>query len=290
MRAVRWSLVLVAASAAAAPKHAPAPAAAPAAAAAPATTWADWVGDWHGKLRWTSCIVDGAPAATVRVEATDGAVTIDLAKAGEALGVMSLVEQDGGWIGQHGDVVLHLTRTHGDDLALAVDFGSGCALRATLRRPSVGIPACDRLVAWSAVEARCTKLVRPHLEAQARLVRQEAAWTAARGDAQGRIAAQCTARGAKVEAELVDAGCAPNPDPQVGLRGAECRALREGAAWLGRCSRMPPDVQAAVAQEAMALASAARTARDAELPIVEAQCHELRTRIVAAGRHAGCPP
>jgi hypothetical protein len=283
MRVASWWLVLgVATAASAAAPVTPPP--------APTSTWADWVGDWHGKLAWTSCIVDGARAATVHVEATDGAVTIDLAQAGEALGVFSLVEDEGGWLGQHGDVVVHLTRAHGDALALSVDLASGCALRATLHRASVGIAGCDRLVAWSSIEARCTKLVRPPLENPARLARQEAAWSAARDEARDRVATQCDARAGKVETELVDAGCAPNPDPRMGLRGAECQALRQGAAWLGRCGRLPPDVQAQVAQEVMSLSSAAQSARDAELPVVEAQCRELRSRIVAAGRHAGCPP
>jgi hypothetical protein len=44
-------------------------------------------------------------------------------------------------------------------------------VHGTLRRPSTGIAACDRLAGWARVEARCTKLTKPALENVARLVR-----------------------------------------------------------------------------------------------------------------------
>ena len=39
-------------------------------AAPPAPTtlgWADWVGDWNGKLKWSSCSVEGEPTAVERM-------------------------------------------------------------------------------------------------------------------------------------------------------------------------------------------------------------------------------
>lgn len=252
-------------------------------------TWADWVGDWHGKLKWTSCTSDGEPSATFALEATDGVVGIDLAPAGGGLGQLSLVEDNGGWIAQHGDLVVHVTHSRSDALELAVDLDSGCQVRGTLHRQTTGISACDRLAAWARIEARCTKLVKPPLENAARLARQRASWAKAAGDDRVKFGAQCDARATKVAAELVDAGCAPNPDPAIGMRGAECRALAQAAAKLGRCPSVPNDLATIIAQEASALVGAAQQARDSELPYVEGQCKRVREQIAQTVQQSGCP-
>ncbi len=120
--------------------------------AAPAPlSWADWVGDYTGKLKWAGCTIDGEPTATISFDATDGAIAIDLAAAGGALGTLSLVEDNAGWVGQKGDVSVHLGHLE-NGLTLAVDLESGCTMRAVLKRPSVGIAACDELDAWARVE------------------------------------------------------------------------------------------------------------------------------------------
>src|SRR5262249_40679273 len=119
-------------------------------------TWADWVGDWEGKLKWSGCSVDGQPAATVPIEATDGAIAIDLTTAGGALASIGLVDDNDGWVGQRDDVTVHLARTPAA-LELAIDLDSGCAIRGTLHRATIGIATCDQLEAWSRIEGRCTK-------------------------------------------------------------------------------------------------------------------------------------
>lgn len=254
----------------------------------PAPTWADWVGDWEGKLRWTSCTADGAASATLPLEASEGAVAIDLGPAGGGLGALSLVEDNAGWVGQNGDVTVHVAHRAGK-LELAIDLDSGCQVRGTLQRASSGIAACDRLAAWARIEARCTKLVKPPLENQARLARQRASWASAAGEARTKLAAQCEARATKVEAELVDAGCAPNPDPAIGMRGAECRALAQAATRLGRCASVPTDLATLISQEASALVGAAQQASTAELPYVEVQCKRVRERIAQTVQQSGCP-
>jgi hypothetical protein len=248
-------------------------------------SWADWVGDWQGKLEWKSCTADGARTATLPLEATDGAVAIDLANAGDALGALSLVEDGAGWMGQNGDVRVHISRK-ADKLELAVDLESGCQVRGELRRESSGIAACDRLATWARIEARCTKLVKPPLENEARLARQRASW--AKAD-RSKLSAQCEARASKVETELVDVGCAPSPDPAIGMNGAECRALAQAATRLGRCAAVPSDLATLIAQEAQALVGAAQQASKAELPYVEVQCKRVRERITQTVQQSGCP-
>jgi len=182
----------------------------PAASAAP--TWADFVGDWEGKLKWTSCTTDGEPAATFAVDATNGAIAVDLSGAAPGLGPVALADDNGALVGKDADATVHLTRPpRADALELAIDLDSGCAARATLHRETVGIAACDRLAAWSQIESRCTKLKRPALENPARLARQRAKWRKAEGDDRTELAEQCEGRAAKVEAELAEAGCAPKP-------------------------------------------------------------------------------
>lgn len=264
-------------------------AAPPAGPAAP-RPWADWVGDWDGKLAWKYCTSDGAERASIPVDAIDGSVSIDLAPAGSALSQLPLVEGSDGWSGKQGDVSVTLSRDKRGKLALAIDLDSGCQVRGTLSRASVGIPACDRLAAWARIESHCTKLSRPPLENAARLARQRATWRKARGEERTKLAAQCTARSAKVEQELVEIGCAPNPDPAIGMRGAECQALRGIAGRLGRCGNLPSDQRDAYAREVLVLLAAAQGADEASLPIVDGECKRARERLFAIVQQAGCPP
>jgi hypothetical protein len=275
--------------------------------ASPATqpSWADWVGDWQGKLKWTSCSAEGEERASLPLDAIDGTVAVDLSPAGAALSAMPLGEDNGGWTGQQGDVTVHVRRasrpgreagplgsmTRGPDvLELEVDLDSGCQVRGTLTRESVGIAACDRLSAWARVESHCTKLARPPLENAARLARQRAEWTKAKGVARTKLVAQCTARATKVEQELIDAGCAPNPDPAIGVRGAECQALRVISARMQRCNTVPPDQRDAYARDVLVLLAAAQGADQASLPVVDAECRRTRHRLFAIAQQAGCPP
>jgi hypothetical protein len=257
-------------------------------------TWADWVGDWEGKLKWTSCSTDGADRASIALDAIDGSVSLDLTPAGSALPVMSLAEDADGWAAQQADVSVKVKRgksdKKGDKLELAVDLDSGCQVRGTLTRASVGIAACDRLAAWARIESHCTKLSRPPLENAARLARQRAEWRKARGDDRTKLAAQCTARSAKVEQELVDIGCAPNADPAIGMRGAECQALRGIAGRLSRCSNLPSDQRDAYAREVLVLLAAAQGADKASLPVVDAECKRERDKLFAIAQQVGCPP
>ncbi len=253
-------------------------------------SWADWVGDWDGKLAWKHCTSEGAVRASIPVDAIDGSVSIDLAPAGSALSQLPLVEGEGGWSGKQGDVSVTLSRAKRGKLALAIDLDSGCQVRGTLSRASVGIPECDQLAAWARIESHCTKLSRPPLENAARLARQRATWRKARGEERTKLAAQCTARSAKVEQELVDIGCAPNPDPAIGMRGAECQALRGIAGRLGRCGNLPSDQRDAYAREVLVLLAAAQGADQASLPIVDGDCKRARERLFAIAQQAGCPP
>ena len=108
-----------------------------------APRWGDWVGDYTGKLTWTSCTAPGAGAATLPREAVDGQGAVDLTPAGGALEAMTLAEDGGGWAGQESDVTVHVTRPQPDTLERAVDLDSGCQVRGTLKRASTGIAACD---------------------------------------------------------------------------------------------------------------------------------------------------
>ena len=258
--------------------------------AAPATTqlsWADWVGDWSGKLKWAGCTIDGEPKATISFDATDGALAVDLVPAGGALGQLSLVEDGAGWLGKSGDVTVKLARK-GDAMDLAVEQESGCTVHASLKRPSVGIAECDALDSWARIEEHCTKLAKPRLENLARLVRQRLEWTRAKGDARTTLATQCKARATKVEAELAEAGCAPDANPVI-ARGPECLALRQTAAKLSRCGTLPFDLATSLAHDANQLASSIDSVdSDTSLKVIEKQCKQMRSQITEAAQQAGC--
>jgi hypothetical protein len=257
------------------------------AAPAPALTWADWVGDWDGKLKWSGCSIDGEPSANISLDAIDGAIAIDLTPAGGALGPIALVEDNNGWLGQKGDVTVKLAHPK-DQLELSVELESGCAMHATLKRASVGIATCDQLDGWARIEEHCTKLAKPRLESFARLVKQRNEWTKARGEERTTLATQCKARAAKVESELAEAGCAVDPNP-VAMRGPECQALRQTAAKLSRCGTLPFDLATQLAHDANQLASAIAGAEtETSVKIVEKQCKQMRDQITTAAQQAGC--
>lgn len=258
-------------------------------AAAPAPTWADWVGSWDARLKWSSCSADGEDRAKLAVDAVDGVVSIDLSAAGGALGALSLVADETGWSGQQGDVKVSIKRTKADALELAIDLDSGCEVRGNLTRATTGIAACDRLAAWARIEAHCTRLSRPPLENPSRVAKQREQWVAAKGEARTRLATQCTARATKVETALIDAGCAPSPDPEIGLRGAECQALRTTASRIGRCGNVSFDVRTALERQVVVLVAASQGADKAALPVVEAECKQARDRLHVIGKQAGCP-
>jgi hypothetical protein len=256
---------------------------------APRLSWADWVGDWEGKLKWQSCSAEGEERPTLSLDASDGVLTLDLRNAGGALRELSLVEAAPGLSGQQGDVTVTVKRPKAEALELVVDLESGCQISGTLTRPSIGIASCDRLSAWARIESQCTKLSKPPLENPARLARQREQWAKAKGEARTKLSAQCTARGTKVEAALIDAGCAPHPDPSIGLRGAECQALRGTSARIVRCGNVPLDLREAIEREAVVLIAASQGADKAALPVVEAECKQARDRFVTIAKQAGCP-
>ena len=257
------------------------------AAPAPALTWADWVGDWDGKLKWAGCSIDGEPSASISLDAIDGAIAIDLTPAGGALGPIALVEDNNGWLGQKGDVTVKLSRVK-EQLDLSVELESGCSVHSAMKRASVGIPACDQLAGWARIEERCTKLAKPRLENSARLVKQRNEWTKARGDERLTLATQCKARAVKVESELAEAGCAVDPNP-VAARGPECQALRQTASKLSRCGTLPFDLATQLAHDANQLASAIAGAEsDSSVKIVEHKCQKMREQITTAAQQAGC--
>jgi hypothetical protein len=257
-------------------------AAAPVASAAPpqTVTWADWVGAYAGKLAWHNCTAPGERSATLAVDAADGVLSIDLAPASPGLDAMSLVADAHGWAGQQGDVEVRIARPRPDLLDVLVELDSGCTMKGRLKRASSGIAACDRLLGWARVEARCTKLREAPLEDLAKLVATK--WRKPDD-------ARCTARATKLETSLIDAGCAPHPDPLIGVRARDCLELAAASAKLARCGTVPAAAMSAIAHDAQALSSAAQSAERATLPYVEQQCRDSKAMLATIAMRFHCP-
>lgn len=244
--------------------------------ASPAT-WADWVGDYRGAVTWRSCTAPGERTVTLGVDAIDGAMQIDLAPAGAGLRALSLTPEDAAWVAQDGDITVKVARGKPNTLVLAVDFESGCRVRGKLARVTPAVPACARLVAWSRIEARCTKTT-AKLEDPAALAKK---WKPA-------DAASCTARGDKLERAMIDAGCAPHPDPDIGTRAVECRVLADATAKLARCGRVPREIMQRRSAIASALSSAAQSAEPSALTYVTRQCKDERSELAAIATQFSC--
>ncbi len=249
-----------------------------ASAAPQVVSWADWVGSYDAKLVWRSCSAPGTTSAQVSLDASDAVVTVDLTGLGAGFRPMSLVDEAAGWSAQQGDVKVRLTRPRTDQLELIVELDSGCTIRGQLRRASTGVATCDRLLGWARVEARCTKL------SAARLADAlPKKWRAS-------DAASCARRATELETSLIDAGCAPHPDPMIGVRAPRCLALAAASARLSRCGTAPADLKQTFTLIAGALASAAQSAEPSTLPYVEQQCEDEQAMLAAVARRFSCLP
>ena len=239
-------------------------------------TWADWVGEYSGSVAWRRCTAAGEKSATVTFEAVDGTMRIDLASLGAALRTMSLTHEDEVWVAQDGDLRVRVARKKPNRIDLAIDYDSGCTARGQLVRPSTGVPACDALIAWARIEQACTK-VTTKLEGD--LAKQK--WK--RSDA-----AACSARTDKLAHAMIDAGCAPHPDPQIAHRAPACRTLAQSTQKLARCGRVPREIMQNLSGRASALSSAAQSAERATLQYVEQQCKDARTEVVGTAAQFQC--
>lgn len=241
-------------------------------------TFGDWVGVYQGKLAWYQCTTAGEKQATLVLEATDGVMAIDLSPAHAGVKTLSLVQDDKGWSGQQGDAKVAITRPKANAIAIELHLESGCMMKAQLVRSGGNVAACDQLVGWARVESKCAKRD-SRLEDFAKLAATK--WKPA-------DAARCTTRSEKLELALVDAGCAPHPDPTIGVRARDCLELTQAAAKLSRCGNLPADIRDRIKLEAQALSSAAQSAERATLPYVERQCRDAKANIVAIATQFHC--
>src|SRR5438270_296796 len=113
-------------------------------------------------------------------------------------------------------------------------------------------------------------------------------WADWAGDWSGALTwSHCAVDGPKSATVAVDAtGCAPSPEPDIGVRATSCRALVADANRVQRCATAPADsIVSLVAQ----LAAASQTASAAELPTIEAQCEDVHARLRELARRVRCP-
>jgi len=227
-----------------------------------APSWSDWAGDYSGKLAWTGCAVPGASTATIAIDAVDGALKVELARAADWLPSLSLLEEDDGTLqGRQADLAVTLAHPAANAVDVAIDLESGCRARGRLvRAPSKAGAACDRLVAWARIESRCTKLHAPPLETKL-----------------GKLE-KCDARASAVEHELVDAGCAPDPNAAKGVTA--CLKTVAQAERLERCASSDKNIATMLSRIAHTHAAAAQTATTpGELARVEQECTSVRRLI-----------
>lgn len=243
-------------------------------------TWADWTGSYRGVLTWSSaCTVAGAKTVALPFEFVDGVAAIDLAPARPGLRALTLVADDQGWSGRQGDVAVTVQRPRADALTLAIELDSGCTARGALTRATTRVAACDRWIGWARIDAACTKQQTP-TEDLAKLLATP--WKPA-------DAARCTTRAAALEQHLIDTGCAPHPDPAVGVRSPACLDLSQVAARISRCGNVLPELERVAVAAAGAIVSAAQTAERSTLPVVEQQCRDARAELIAIATKFGCP-
>lgn len=241
---------------------------------AEARPWGDLVGDYTGKLAWTGCTAPGSKSATIALDATDGALAIDLAPAGGGLVAMSLVEDDRGVLSaQQGDVTLAITPGKPNTIVLVIDLTSGCAIRGTLARSTTKVPACDRLLGAGRIAQKCTKLAAPIAPIASK------AWKA-------KDAAACSARAQAIVTDIFDAGCLPVEDPLASTLGLQCRQLISEAEKLKRCPSAPPEIVMA----ANRIITIAQPAADGtSRAVVEASCRQGHDMVVELAARVRCP-
>jgi hypothetical protein len=237
-------------------------------------TWDAWVGDFKGALVWRQCTAPGETVVAVAIDAVDGAIRVDLTSAGAALRIFSLQQDAAGWSAQDGDLSIAVAQKKRNTIDLAITYDSGCTARGQLARASTGVPACDALVGWTRIEAACTKTTDKHEAIETKFKKADAA--------------RCTSRADKLALAMIDAGCAPHPDPSIGTRAVACRSLADATAKLARCTRVPREIMQRLSGTASALSSAAQTAEKATLTFVEQQCKDARADVNGTAVQFGC--
>jgi hypothetical protein len=148
-----------------------------------------WVGSWTGKATWKGCTIAGAKKLRVDVSpelATDGSSLMD------GLGAFTWgLAADQLVMLSEGIEITMIPGKKGGKFTLAT--GAGCVAKATLKRSTSNIPACDTLRAVATIQASC-----PSLDATTRddeLARVTAAWkgwSKLRGKKKKARAAICT--------------------------------------------------------------------------------------------------
>ena len=154
------------------------------------------IGRWTGTVSWKSCAIDGATKATLDVARDGSGYRLDLAPLADGLGVESFAPTGGPVLeAHHADLTATWRAGKPGRARLEVTLGGGCAAVATLARASVGAPACDELVALTAIASTCSAATVPTS-------------TAVPGRSKS-AAAACRRDAAPLRAALVTAGCVP---------------------------------------------------------------------------------
>lgn len=237
-------------------------------------TWDAWVGDYRGTLVWRQCTAPGEKVVAIAIDAVDGAIAVDLTSAGAALRRVSLQQDAAAYVAQDGDLSVTVAQNKPNTIDLVIAYDSGCTARGQLARARTGVPACDALVGWTRIANACTK---------AAIASEPIAIAWKKSDAP-----RCTARADRLALAMIDAGCAPHPDPQIGTRAPTCRALADATAKLARCGRVPREIMQRLSTNASALVAAAQTAEASTRAFVEQQCKDARTEIAGTAVQFQC--
>lgn len=249
-------------------------------------TWADVVGEYRGRLAWKGCNTPGAKRVTVALDATDGALAIDLKPAGGGLRAFSLALDDdatAAWSAQDADVEVRVSRVRPNTILLVIAIGDRCEVRGTLTRATTSVEACDRVVAWSRIEQRCTKRTGAPLEDAKALGLERAVWTKR---PKGAAAKTCGARADKLATAMIEAGCAPVDDPAALQLSPSCARLRAQTSRVARCTTAPPEL----VQLARSLATFAVPVPDAaSRPVASETCDEALALLAQRAKQARCP-
>jgi hypothetical protein len=87
---------------------------------------------------------------------------------------------------------------------------------------------------------------------------------------------------------MIDKGCAPHPDPNIGTRAAACRSLVDATNKLARCGRVPREIMDRLSGRASALDAASQSAEKATLGYVERQCKDAQVEVTATATQFTC--
>jgi hypothetical protein len=245
------------------------------------------VGSYRVTARWSAaCTAPGNATATVALRPVDSLLELDLGALRDGLPALAVDGDAGSVSGRVADLAATLAWRDRGRATLAIDFDTGCTVRATARRDASGLAGCDELLALARIEAGCAAIPAADRRADvAAIERERATWKARKK----KLDAACRTRAVPVRAAVETAGCLALPAERVPRSVAVCHDLASLLRRLSSCKSMPARERMSIGAIIDRVDAHLRQSVDPDQADAHALfCSDAMARFVELGQRVGC--